>query len=54
MLKEHIAMVGPWVFNIELLTHYISRLPLVTEIFFALPLLDHNIISWKIYKIIFY
>jgi len=54
MLKEHIAMVGVWVFSIDLLTHYISRLPLVTEIFFVLPLLDNNTISWKIYKSSFY
>jgi hypothetical protein len=48
MLKEHIAMVGAWVFSIDLLTHYISRLPMVTEIFFALPLSSNNNTSWKI------
>jgi hypothetical protein len=43
MLKEHIVMVGAWVFSIHLLTHYKSRLPLVTEIFFVLPLECKNI-----------
>jgi len=47
MLKEHIAKVGLWVFSIELVYSYKSRLPLITEIFFMLPLLDHNTKSWK-------
>lgn len=54
MLKEPIETVGVWVFNIHLLTHYKSRLPLVTEIFFTLSLLNNNTTSWKILKISFY
>ena len=53
MLKEHIAMVGAWVYSIDLLYSLYNSAANGSRVFFALPLLD-NTISWKIYESSFY